>query len=376
MCQKDLRKIGIVSYNMHYNYSNYGSALQTFALQEAIKLYIDKCVPVVLDYCPDAFKDSNPRNPLSIKKNIEDYYTKQNINIKAVAENEDKFRNFFNTKYNISKHKYNRNNFEDSLLLENLDGYICGSDAIWSIEYFKCFDDAYYGNYPCMRKNNTVAYAASFGETVFDNELRKQMLTRMKNFRKIGLRESTEMDVIKQNVNVDVERVLDPTMLLPIQLYKNIMSPRLICEPYLLIYSRRYNEKINLIAKQIAEKKKWKIVEIGLRESEEYQHEMMYSAGIEEFLSLIYHSEIVLTNSLHGTIFSIIMKKNFWVFPRVHGDKKIDELLYLFNLEKRKISEYDECMQYSDIIDYDKVHMIIEEKKKESINFLVDALSV
>lgn len=76
------------------------------------------------------------------------------------------------------------------------------------------------------------------------------MLLRMKNFKAIGLRELTEFKSIAQHTKLHVERVLDPTLLLPAEKYKTIMSERIIKEPYLLIYSRQNDTNMCNFAKK------------------------------------------------------------------------------------------------------------------------------
>ena len=80
MVDKKTKRIGIVSYNIHYKYSNYGSVLQSYALQEALKLYTE-CTPLVIDYCPDNFLECDPLNPLNITENIEQAYDQQKIDL-------------------------------------------------------------------------------------------------------------------------------------------------------------------------------------------------------------------------------------------------------------------------------------------------------
>lgn len=368
-----MKRIGIVSYNMHYNYSNYGSILQTYAMQEAIKLYSDDCTPVVIDYCPDNFFYSNPKNPLGLAGDIEQMYKQQNIDLKAVIENENKIQYFFHTKYNLSSHKYNSFNFNDSLEQECLAGYVCGSDAIWSIEYFKGFDRAYYASHPCMHKKS-IAYAASFGETIFNEVLRAKMLSHMRNFNAIGLRESIEINTINMYTDIPVMRVLDPTLLIPTEMYKSIMRPQIINEPYLLLYSRRYNQQMNDIAKEIAGERGLAIIDISLYTNNDLNCKNQYCAGVEEFLSLVYYSQIVITNSLHGTIFSILMNKDFFVFSRIHGDRKIDELLSLLDLESRKVTGGNAEMFWNKCINYIDVSVLLDKYRKDSINFLKMAL--
>lgn len=369
-----MNKIGIVSYNMHYNYSNYGSILQTYALQEIIrkKMGIES---VVIDYCPELFRNSNPKNPLDFIQNRKsEFYKACEILLNDIEQNEMKIRRFLSERYNCSSKTYYKENFQKTLEDEQLVGYVCGSDAIWSYDYFQTFDDAFYGNYRCMQQSYTISYAASFGETIFSEDQRKMMLKRMKNFKAIGVRESTEITEIVKSVDVPVRRVLDPTFLLCLEDYKQLMAPKEISDPYLVVYSRRYDPKLYETAKTISHKYGLKIIEISLDIRNAKRNIHKYSAGIEEFLSLIYYSDYVITNSLHGTIFSIIMSKNFYVYPRVHGEIKIKELLELLNISERKL---EEPIKESEIIsiDYNLVHPILTEEISASIKFLHEALS-
>lgn len=371
--RNDKKKLGIVSYNIHYRYSNYGSILQTYALQEVLKLY-SEYIPIVVDYCPKDFEKSNPLNPLGYTNNIQQKYKDKNIDLQAIIKNEQKIRRFIDTKYDLSRGSYFSSNFNEVAEEEKLAGFICGSDAIWSIEYFGGFDKAFYGEYPCM-KNKTIAYAASFGETSFDEKTRNKMLSYMDNFRAIGVRETTEINFLKENTKKYVERVLDPTILLPVDRYVKMMSKPMIEGSYILIYSRQEDKRINELAKKLAEDKGFEIVNISLFIDRNLKAENQYQAGVEEFLSLIYYAKVVITNSLHGTIFSVMMKKDFFSFPRNHGDRKIDEFLKIMGLEYRKISDTNNEVQCNPI-DYERIVPIIDYHRDRSINYLKKALKL
>lgn len=60
-----MKKLGIISYNIYGNFTNYGSALQSWALHRAIKR-IGDYKPVLVDYCPDILMDKDPLNPVNI----------------------------------------------------------------------------------------------------------------------------------------------------------------------------------------------------------------------------------------------------------------------------------------------------------------------
>ena len=369
---KNKKKVGIVSYNIHYRYSNYGSILQSYALQESIKAYTEYD-PVVIDYCPPGFEKCCPLNPLEFTGDIERKYEERRIDIKGIAENEKKIKEFVNIRYNLSKGKYFSSNFNESWIKEDLNAYVCGSDAIWSTEFFGGFDSAFYGEYSCM-KNRSFAYAASFGETSFDDKSRKKMLSYMNNFNMIGIRETIEINHIKKYTNKYIKRVVDPTLLLRVNDYLRIMSRQLIKEPYLLIYTRYNDENMNNFAKKIARDRRIKVISISLLVDKETDFTYLYKAGIEEFLSLIYYAEVIVTNSLHGTIFSVLMEKEFFSFPRIHGDRKIDEFLKMVNLKYRKMTGVTGIENYS-LINYKEVRAILNEYRNTSIEYLKQALS-
>ena len=169
-------------------------------------------------------------------------------------------------------------------------------------------------------------------------------------------------------VTVPVEKVIDPTLLLTQDDYDSIASNRIVEEPYLLLYARRYNPRMEAYAEKMASEKGWKIVDISLRASNaEKGHLMFYEAGVEEFLSLVKHAEYIITNSFHGMIMSVQYRRPFVVFSREQCDTKITELLELFGLSDRMLIN---GMKQFEPIDYDSVHKRIAEARTKAQDFL------
>ena len=157
------KRIGIISYNIHANFTNYGSALQSWALNQSVaKLGY---FTVLVDYCPDVLSDKNPLNPFKNSWD-KDEETKKMIELSmpSIRENYYKFESFYSNQFNRSK-LYKRINFNDSIV--EVDAYVCGSDTIFSPDEFG-LDDGYLANYPCM-VNNSISYAASFGDPHFSD---------------------------------------------------------------------------------------------------------------------------------------------------------------------------------------------------------------
>ena len=368
-------RVGIISYNIYCNFTNYGSALQSWALYTAIKrLEIGRYEPVLVDYCPDILFDANPLNPF---KNMWDKDEESRrmceLSMPAIKENYYKFDRFYHERFVRSKWKYTSKNFIKISEDENIKKFVCGSDTIFCPDEFG-FDDGYYANYECM-KNNSVSYAASFGDPHFTEETYKILNARLQNFKALGLRENLMIPYVTEHTNVPVQKVVDPTLLLTSEDYDSITEERLVSEKYLLLYARRYNPTMTEYAEKLAKENGWKIIDISLRATNaERGHQMFYEAGVEEFLSLVKYAEYVVTNSFHGMIFSVQFRRPFVIFSREQCDTKIEELLALFGLSDRMLVNGTES--FKETIDYDRVHNQIDVARQTSKKFLKEELEL
>ncbi|WP_368303240.1 polysaccharide pyruvyl transferase family protein, partial [Mediterraneibacter gnavus] len=191
-------------------------------------------------------------------------------------------------------------------------------------------------------------------------------------FNAIGLRENQMIPYVASHVDVPVQRVIDPTLLLTSNEYDKIADERLENEKYLLLYSRRYNPHMEAYAEKLAAENGWKIVEISLRakNAEKTNRRMFYEAGVEEFLSLTKYAECVVTNSFHGAIFAVQYSKPLGVFSREQSDTKIKELLALFGLTDHLLVSGAEDKGNLNDINYEVVHSRIAEARKKSLEFL------
>lgn len=360
-----MKKIGTVSYNIYCNFTNYGSALQTWALHQAIKKF-DGFQPVLVDYCPDILADKDPLNPFSNMWDRDEESRRMcELTMPAIRENYRKFDTFYKTRFDRTSQNYTAGNF-DEISKEKLDGYVCGSDTIFCPDEFGV-DDGYFANYYPMQ-GHSVAFAASFGDPTMTVEVSKQINERLRNFKAIGLRENLMIPYVKRQTEAPVQKVIDPTMLLTPEEYESITEDRIIEEKYLLLYSRRYSPEMEAYAEKVARKNGWKIVEISLRATNaDKGHIMFYRAGVEEFLSLVKNAEFVVTNSFHGMIFSVQFSRPFVVFSREQCNTKIEELIQLFGIKDHIFISGKENYKP---INYDMVHLNIKKERADSERFL------
>ena len=360
-----MKRYGTISYNIYCNFTNYGSALQTWALHQSVKKL--GYTPVLIDYCPDILADKDPLNPFgNMWDKDEESKRMVELTMPAIHENYKKFDCFYHDRFIRTRQKYTSENFNDVVAEENLDGFVCGSDTIFCPDEFG-FDDGYYANYDVM-KGHAVSYAASFGDPHFTAETYRILDERIKNFKALGIRENQMVPYLKEHTNIPVQRVIDPTLLLDASEYETIIKEPTSQEKYLLLYARRYSPKMEAYAERLANQNGWKIVEISLRATNAKKgHKMAYSAGVEEFLGLVKNAEFVVTNSFHGMIFSVQFNRPFVIFSREQCDNKIEELLQLFGLNDHMLFTGDE--KFNDI-SFVEVHERIAVKRRQSLEFL------
>lgn len=369
-----MKTFGIVSYNKYANFTNYGSALQSWALNTVINKVGESMGyrAMFVDYCPDILANFDPLNPyrnmwdqdVEARKRIE-------FSMPAIRENYEKFMLFYDKQFLHTKEKYTSKNFNTICERENIDGFICGSDTIFCYKEFG-FDDGYFANYDVMRNGYSVAYAASFGDTDFDKIDKKALKAKLRNFRYLALRESQFLDFAREVTEVEVEQVIDPTLLLTAADYDTIVAPRQIDEPYVLLYSRRFNPIMTAYADRLSKELAVKVVDISLCSSNQNDHIMRYNAGVEEFLSLVKHAECIVTNSYHGILFSIIYKRPFYLFSREQCDTKNAQVLQMLDLRECSMVTGEELL--NNTIDYDKVHKIIGIRREQSLSVLIDEM--
>ena len=156
-----MRRIGTISYNIYCNFTNYGSALQTWALHQAIKKVAENTVePVLVDYCPEILADKDPLNPFANMWDKDDESRRMcELTMPAIRENYYKFDRFYHERFTRTSKKYTARNFNEMCKDEDISGFVCGSDTIFCPDEFG-IDDGYYANYECMKKRS-VAYTQS-----------------------------------------------------------------------------------------------------------------------------------------------------------------------------------------------------------------------
>jgi hypothetical protein len=375
------KKIGILTL---HGYVNYGNRLQAYATQEVIKkLGFDAHILIIKDvssYKDKVIKLTNKLFKASLKETCIKALNKIKekivffINRNFIKEREKVFKNF-SKKYLSEVYYYNT---KESLknLSENYDFFITGSDQVWNPF---CTNSLYFLDF--TNKAKRIAYAPSFGISNIPNkyiDIYKNWLLGMKN---ISVREIIGSQIIHNLIGKDAIVLIDPTLMLTKKQWLSV-SKKSINKPkngYILIYFLgAKTKKVN--NKQIEKIIKYSNLEVI--NIADLKDKKSYKIGPDEFIDYINSASLVLSDSFHGIIFSILMETPFIAFERIERMQnlksmfsRIGTLLKKFKLESRQISNIKSSYQ---IFNYDFKHIlpILEDERNKAINYLKNAFNI
>lgn len=381
-------RIGILS--PFYNNYNYGGKLQAFALTYFLneKGYGAKQI----QYYQSSKKNKQSKTNKLIKLFSSYDYRHAMMQkilgklLKATKVQIKKRNTFFNEFDNLIPHS--KQVYNDQTLVESCDDFdvfVCGSDQVWNPALFK---KGYFLQF-VPENIYKFSYAASIANQL-DSGWKNIYKELLKNFDAISVRESKGKEDIEDLVNIPVEVVADPTLLLSRKDWDKISAKRLIDEPYMFCYFLGYGSKTRKIAKKYAKEHQLKIVTLPhlLGNSGRFYAQdisfgdvKLYDVGPAEFISLIKHADFVMTDSFHANVMSLIYNRQFMVFNRIGFSKmgsRLEHLLSLFDLQDRWVdynSSFKEIRKkYNTVINYQDKYEKYDELKQKSIDYLLGNL--
>jgi len=343
-----MKKVGIVT--LYYKTYNYGAQLQAYALQKAIaKLGYNAEVIIFRWY----------------KMQTEQYY--RHIS----AGNSDKFI-AFSKNIPHSKRIYTPENIHECA--DDYDIFVCGSDQIWGVNIsmpIYVLPQITLSFVPDSKVK--ITYAASMGGSVISDERKNVISTFAQRLDEVSVREKSAAPFVSEMVGKPVSAVLDPTMLLTFAEWDEIAVRPEIDGEFIFVYNIGDNTHLDETAKKLSNELNCELKTVSYSPSD--------SAGPAEFIGLIKHAKYVLTNSYHGTIFSIIYSKQFLTFAidDIEGELskniRLFDLLELLELSDRFIGKNtDYSMGLNNHIDYQLVMKKLNDAKENSLDFLARAL--
>ena len=178
-----------------------------------------------------------------------------------------------------------------------------------------------------------ISYASSLGEVLIEEKYTSYYKDNVPKYNHISVREEHTKQAIGSYYDVnEISVTLDPTLLLPISHYEDICKCPRKNDDYLLFFSLHPKKSNIHFAMNIAKSNKLRLIVIG-HKIKGIDAEFIATAGPKEWLGYIKCAKHIITDSFHGTVFSLLLNDNFITLVPMQGDNRIGQLLSLFGLE-------------------------------------------
>lgn len=379
------KKIGIITI---VKVNNYGAELQAFATQNAIqRMGYDSEIIDYLFYKNPRHRvtpKSHPIFPMSLKKRFIEWVFPKITNVKQLVHKNradiirrNRFASFHEQNTRFSKEYRSI----DSLYSDNMnyDVYLVGSDQVWNPNNYTSLDPYFLKFAPGNRRK--VSYASSLGISSLPDYTKDYYKDAFRSLDAISVREEDATYLVEEVSGEKAQLVLDPTLLLNSEQWAHY-SKRVEGVPnkYVLLYEITPCPYLKSLALHLADEMQCRVVRINreaIREEKDEEILNIMDAGPSEFLWLFSNATAVLTNSFHGTAFSINMKKDFFVVTpaRKKNNSRQKSLLKLVDLEDRLIPEDSPMPGKQKLgVNYDKVTTLLEIQRIKSFSYLKTAI--
>lgn len=375
-------RIGILTFHKAINY---GSVLQAWALQQTLKT--NEYDSEIIDYEPKELKhlyETRLKDARGFKRKL-----KRFLSLKGkVFLQREKFQCFRKEDLYLSKERYTYNSNFGSIA-DKYDVIITGSDQVWNTNIEDC-DPVFF--LPFLFKGKKIAYACSVNEGRVNERFPEEWLNKwLQQYNFISVREQSGVEKVSSFLdnNMKIYNTLDPTLLLDKEMYSSLIGERIKQEHYIFLYNMWTKMEGIQVARKISEKlglpvytltNQMDMIRIIKYSSNGVKVDLQHT-GPKDFLNYIYYSDFVITDSFHGTAFSIIFNKEFLTLNahtdngKYKNDERLKNILSHESLSERfvKIGDID-SFDLRKKIDYKIVNEYRENLKSQSLCLLFDAI--
>ncbi len=252
---------------------------------------------------------------------------------------------------------------------------VSGSDQVWNPDLAEESLGCYLFDFPATAQTRRIAYAASIGSDSIDEAWHPMFRRCLERFDAISVRETSAVPLISALAAKEVTAVLDPTILIPLHQWHAISSDMVIREPFLLVYSFGTPASFRNIVHEVSNATGLSVVTLHKRKHYNNELGRFPYAGPQEFVGLFRKAAFVVTNSFHGTVFSVLFQKPFVSVINNKRGSRLRDLLKALDLEERLI-HVDSELPGNPIedLDYRNIEARLTHLREQSIQFLSDAL--
>lgn len=373
---KTREKVGIITLD---GYFNYGNRLQNYALQEVVKdlgFEVDTLIVPRKSLHPNYQKEKiitklitklTKRSPKETIKRFLIKITEQNHKT-MILKRQEKFRSF--SREFLSEKYCGSSEEELREIGKEYDFLIVGSDQVWNPYNITYAESSFFLTF--VEPEKRISYAASFGITELPDYFKVMIKPWLAEMKAISVRESVGAQIVKELSGREAIITLDPTLLLSKQRWFSLAKESKKPKRYILTYflGDLPKEATQLIMR-MTRNSELKVVHLAnLRDKQAYK------TGPQEFIDYINSAEAILTDSFHGTAFSILFEVPFVVYERKGNIsmysriKTLLNMLKLGNREAHNINSSEEVFNMS----FDTAVTLLNKEREKAFVYLKNAL--
>ena len=356
------KNIGIITW---YKTVNHGAVLQAYALQEWLKSRGYNALE--LDYNREVRKYN-----YTFMDRVKTAFKHLNFNKIKIKKNQKKFLNEKNKKFEKFREEYLNigNLYSDGS--NNIDTAIIGSDMVF--DFHEGYNPFVYGKN--VKAKKIISYAACFGYTTIDSfqgfSQKNEIISLINKMDSISFRDNNTGEILKKCCGVIGTKVIDPVLLYGFTKEKyNWNVHGWNNKRYILIYSYSYNMNSRKEVKNIrrfAKENDLSIISVG------YDHpwcDEIVNADPCEFVEIFSNATYVVTDTFHGTIFSLIFNRQFCVTIRDNAFKVLDILDDLNINPNLNLNLYEKlCYLKNNQLNYFEINNLINYYRNISSDYL------
>lgn len=271
--------------------------------------------------------------------------------------------------------RYPQKPFDDRKMLETMDqrydAVVCGSDQVWNPD-ITGQDLAYFLDF-CGDNTRRVAYAPSFGIEEFSEEFRQHIQGELAKFHALSAREWPGQRLLQELTGRDAPVVLDPTFFLDGEQWQHLERKHPAAQgDYILYFTVRSSRSLWEKALDFSRKTGMKLVVVGGNALKKKIQGVEYAVDIgpDQWLYLMRHARYVVTNSFHGTAFSIHFRKDFYLDLSARTNSRLVQIAKALGLEECIV---DGALEPS-ATDYSVAEQVLPGMRQASLDYLNKAL--
>lgn len=260
------------------------------------------------------------------------------------------------------------------------DLYLSGSDQIWNDQFTGTGlpDPVFFWGF--LPQGKKLSYASSFGkEQIADSSL-NMIEPLLKQYTHVSVREDSGKEIL-QKIGIDSTVVLDPTMLCEREVWEEICAERQTGSPYLFFYQIQFDAGLFQMAERLSRQLGVKLITVTLNRNDvrRIKGKVLVVPSVETWLSYIRYADVIVTDSFHAAVFSVLFRKKFMVYTGTRKEMatRITTLLQLLHIEQLEMVDFDvrkaAKIAASDL-DWGRISVLLEREKQVSMEWLKNAM--